>query len=34
MMNVNRETQRDKITDLLKLKDMVFDEIEHNYKLN
>ncbi|EGR34738.1 hypothetical protein IMG5_002710 [Ichthyophthirius multifiliis] len=34
MKNVNRESQREKITDLLQYKNVVFDEIEHNFSLN
>ena len=34
MFKINRETQREKILGLLEVKKMIFDEIEHNYKLN
>ena len=34
MFNIKRDTQREKILGLLEQKELIFNEIEHNYKLN
>ena len=34
MFTIKRETQREKILGLLEIKDIIFDEIEHNYSLD